>query len=146
MKEELIQYLTGLFKVLERTRLKLYECDFIDCTLTYNNRPITVRLDDNKLVVRLKYDIAEFEFVRNEDNARVLSGLVKRLEVQMMFYKTKDGNIFNLNEIVAISTLDGFREGYYTIMFKAAPSFAIDKEDYENIIKYLEIVNEGDKQ
>lgn len=81
MKEELIQYLTGLFKVLERTRLKLYECDFIDCTLTYNNRPITVRLDDNKLVVRLKYDIAEFEFVRNEDNARVLSGLVKRLEI-----------------------------------------------------------------
>lgn len=58
-----------------------------------------------------------------------------------MFYKAKDGNIFNLNEIVAISTLDGFREGYYTIMFKAAPSFAIDKEDYDNIIKHLKIVN-----
>lgn len=81
MKEELIQYLTGLFKVLERTRLKLYECNYLYCELAYNNRPLTVRLDDNKLSIRLKYDITDFEFARNEDNIRSLEKLVKRLEM-----------------------------------------------------------------
>lgn len=81
MREEVINYLTSLYTVLERTRLKLYECDYMYCELAFDNRPLTVRLDDSKLVIRLKYDLAEFEFARDKDNARVLSGLVKKLEV-----------------------------------------------------------------
>lgn len=67
-----------------------------------------------------------------------------------MFYKTIVGTIIDLNEIVSISKPREWHRGgvscSYRLSFKGAPNdmWYIEKEDYEGIIKYLEIVNEGE--
>lgn len=63
----------------------------------------------------------------------------------MMFYKNGRGGLINLDEIVVIDYVD---DRFYSLVFKGMERcpWLIDKEDYEGIIKYLEIVNEGDKQ
>ena len=81
MREEVINYLTSLYTVLERTRLKLYECDFLQAELMYNDKPIVVILENNKLTVRLKYDVVSFVFQENCSNENVLNKLVNRLEI-----------------------------------------------------------------
>ena len=81
MREEVINYLTSLYNVLNRTRLKLYECDFLQVELIYNGKPLVVILENNKLTVRLKYDVVSFVFQENCRNENVLDKLVKRLEV-----------------------------------------------------------------
>lgn len=81
MKNEVINFLTGLYTVLNRTRLKLYECDFLQAELMYNGKPIVVILENNKLTIRLKYDVVSFVFKENCSNENVLNKLVKRLEV-----------------------------------------------------------------
>lgn len=64
----------------------------------------------------------------------------------MMFYRLKDGTVINLNKISSISTFDSFQEGCYIVALESEPGFVIEKEDYEGIIKYLEIVNEGENK
>lgn len=81
MKNEVINFLTGLYTVLNRTQLKLYECDFLQAELMYNGKPIVVILENNKLTIRLKYDVVSFVFKENCGNENVLNKLVKRLEV-----------------------------------------------------------------
>lgn len=81
MKNEVINYLTGLYTVLNRTQLKLYECDFLQVELMYNDKPLVVMLENNKLTIRLKYDVVSFVFKKNSSNENVLNKLVKRLEV-----------------------------------------------------------------
>lgn len=81
MNKEVSNWVTDLFTVLERTRLKIYDCNSIRSETTFNNRTYLARLTDKVFEIYSVTPVEVYTFQRldsdNSINRGVLTNLTK---------------------------------------------------------------------
>lgn len=79
MNKEVLNWVTDLFTVLERTRLKIYDCNSIRTETTFNNRTYLVRLTDKVFEIYSVTPVEVYTFQRFDTDNSINRGVLTKL-------------------------------------------------------------------
>lgn len=79
MNKEVLNWLTDIFTVLERTRLKIHDCNDILIETTFNGRIYYLQLTDRFFDIVSDYRIETYRFERRDTDNSINRGVLTKL-------------------------------------------------------------------
>lgn len=83
MNKEVLNWVTDLFTVLERTRLKIYDCDEITITTQFKNKDYLVKLTNDRFEIYKMCSCIVYRFYIGDTDNSINRGVLTKLTQEM---------------------------------------------------------------